>query len=75
MTALHGIHQTPLDAANDLRRKRATLGDVETAADISSSSGFSPRRRYSVAESVMAYSLVVALAALSIFAVLNLLAK
>lgn len=72
LVALRGEDQTALDAAKDLRRMRRELGDEAVAVRLSRNSAFGPRPIFTWARRIMIASFSVAIAALTVFAMLNL---
>ena len=72
VVALFGEAQTPLDAVNEIRTDRRSLGDQATAAKLIKNSGTMPRKRYIFAQKILYYTFATSLLLLCAFAVLNI---
>lgn len=72
LLTLYGESQSCLDAANDLRRKRRTLGDERAALLLSQEDGYMPRRIFRLSYSATVLGFASATVLLVLFAVWNL---
>jgi len=71
LLVLFGESQSILDAANHLRKQRNALGDQAVAQILNSEIGFTPRRIFKHAFTLLVGSFLVSLVSLALFAILN----
>ena len=72
VVALYGEAQTPLDAAQNIRRMRKKYGDDLAAKHLENNSAANPRKSFLLAQKALPLAFVGSLCCLCLFAILNL---
>ena len=72
VVALFGEAQTPLDAAKNIRKRRATHGDNQVAQQMEKNSGTNVRKSFLFAQKALPWCFVASLCCLCLFSIMNL---